>query len=64
VSDIPLVLRAALGAILGAAGSGYAKYKAAMIGFKRQQIQKQLFTALQDLQCGVGVQRACVAALH
>jgi len=62
VSDILLVLIAALGAILGAAVSGFATYKAATIGFKRQQKQKQLFTALPNLQ--YGVQRAGLAALY
>lgn len=51
MSEIFLVLLAALGAILGSAVSGFATYKAATIGFKRQQNQRQLLTALQDLQC-------------
>lgn len=50
MSEIFLVLLAALGAILSSAVSGFATYKAATIGFKRQQNQRQLFTALQDLQ--------------
>lgn len=50
MSEILLVSLAPLGAIFGSAVSGFAAYKAATIGFKRQQNQKQLFIALQHLQ--------------
>lgn len=57
MSEILLVSLAALGAIFGSAVSGFATYKAATIGFKRQQNQRQLFTALQDLQYMKEVER-------
>jgi hypothetical protein len=49
VSEILLVSLAALSAIFGAAVSRFATHKAATIGFKCQQNERQLFTALQDL---------------
>lgn len=50
VTEILLVTLGAFGAIFGSAVSGFATYKAASIGFKRQRYQRQLFTAFQDLQ--------------
>lgn len=52
-----IVVVSAGGAVLGAAVSGFATYKAALIGFKRKQSQNQLLRALEDLQSFIEIEK-------
>jgi hypothetical protein len=60
LNDWMAVLIATCGTILGAAVSGLATYKAALIGFKRKQSQTKLRQALEDLQFMYEVERHCL----
>lgn len=59
-----IALIGAGGAIMGAAVSGFATYKAALLGFKRKQTQNQLLRALDDLKFMLEIEKVCLEQIE